>query len=223
MSPLPSYIDHTLLKPEATDKDVEKLCEEALQHGFASVCVLPIWVKLAYGLLKDRVKVCSVAGFPLGGNATRIKAQEAAQLVQDGAAEVDMVLSLGLLKSGSLVEVRRDIESVVAASQPAIVKVILETCLLSDEEKRIACGLALEGGAHFVKTSTGFSKSGATLEDVALMREIVGPAMGVKASGGIRDRATALAMIGAGASRLGTSSGVAIILERPSPNIYLSH
>lgn len=216
----PRYIDHTLLKPEATDRDIEKLCDEALQHGFASVCVLPIWVKLAFSLLKDRGKVCSVAGFPLGGNVTRVKAQEAAQLVQEGAAEVDMVISLGLLKSGMWAEVGRDIEAVVKASQPAIVKVIIETCLLSDEEKRIACRVVLEAGAHFVKTSTGFSKAGATLQDIALMREIVGPTFGVKASGGIRDRATAQAMIDAGASRLGTSSGVAIVLDHLSSNSY---
>lgn len=214
MSQLHSYIDHTLLKPEATDKEIEKLCNEALQYRFASVCVLPIWAKLAYSLLRDRCKVCSVVGFPLGGNATQIKAQEAAQLVQNGAAEIDMVLSIGLLKSGQWADVGQDIEAVVKASQPAIVKVILETCLLSDEEKRIACRLSLEAGAHFVKTSTGFSKAGATLHDIALMRETVGSSFGVKASGGIRDRATALAMIDAGASRLGTSSGVAIVLER---------
>lgn len=220
MLQLPSFIDHTLLKPEATDRDIEKLCDEALQYGFASVCVLPIWVKLAYSLLKDKCKVCSVSGFPLGGNTSQIKAQEAAQLVQDGAKEVDMVISLGLLKSGRWAEVGSDIEAVVKASQNALVKVIFETCLLSDEEKRIACRLCIDAGAHFVKTSTGFSKSGATLQDIALMRETVGPTFGVKASGGIRDRETALAMINAGASRLGTSSGVAIVLETSSSNSY---
>ncbi|MCE5316824.1 MAG: deoxyribose-phosphate aldolase [Parachlamydia sp.] len=214
MSQLHSYIDHTLLKPEATDREIEKLCLEALQYGFASVCVLPVWVKLAYSLLQDRCKVCSVVGFPLGGNISQIKAQEAGQLVQDGASEIDMVISIGLLKSDRWADVRQDIQAVVKASQPAIVKVILETCLLSDEEKRIACRLSLEAGAHFVKTSTGFSKAGATLHDIALMREIVGPSFGVKASGGIRDRATALAMIDAGANRLGTSSGVTIILDK---------
>lgn len=208
---LNSYIDHTLLRPDAKEGEIRTLCEETMQYRFASVCVLPVWAKIAYGMLQDQCKVCSVVGFPLGANTSEIKAAEAAQLVQEGVREIDMVIALAPLKSGHWEQVKKDIQAVVKASQPAIVKVIIEACLLSDEEKRLACKLSKEAGAHFVKTSTGFSKAGATLHDVALMREVVGPAFGVKASGGIRDRATALAMIAAGADRLGTSSGVNII------------
>lgn len=210
--PLNLYIDHTLLKPEADEAEICTLCKEAIQYQFASVCILPVWVKLAADLLKNSsVKVCSVVGFPLGANTKEIKAQEAQQLVADGASEIDMVISLGALKSKEYQKVKEEIEAVVYAAKPALVKVIIETCLLTDEEKQKASKLAKEAGAHFVKTSTGFSRSGATLEDVALMRKTVGPDVGVKASGGIRDLATALAMIKAGATRLGTSSGVAIM------------
>jgi deoxyribose-phosphate aldolase len=209
---LNSYIDHTLLRPDSTAEEIRKLCEEALQYQFASVCVLPIYAGLAYDFLKGTpCKVCSVVGFPLGANCTDIKVAEARQLLRDGAAEIDMVMAIGWLKSGDLAEVKADMQSVVEASQPALVKVIIETCLLTDEEKRIASTLAVEAGASFVKTSTGFSKSGATLHDVALMRETVGPHIGVKASGGIRDRATALAMIAAGANRIGTSASISIV------------
>lgn len=213
--PLNLYIDHTLLKPEAIEAEIRTLCKEAIQHQFASVCIQPVWVKLAADLLKNSsVKVCSVVGFPLGANTPEIKAQEAEQLVADGASEIDMVISLGALKSKEYQKVKEEIEAVVCAAKPALVKVILETCLLTDEEKQKACKLVKEAGAHFVKTSTGFSRSGATVHDVALMRKAVGPDFGVKASGGIRDLATALAMIEAGATRLGTSSGVLIMSQR---------
>lgn len=206
------YIDHTLLKPDATSEDIRTLCKEAMQYQFASVCIQPIWVKLASDILKgSNVKVCTVVGFPLGANTKEMKAEEAYQLVTSGAQEIDMVISLGYLKAKQYQKVKEEIEAVVQASKPAIVKVIIETCLLTDEEKQIASELTKEAGAHFVKTSTGFSRAGATLEDVALMRKAVGLDFGVKASGGIRDLASAKAMIKAGATRLGTSSGVAIM------------
>lgn len=205
------YIDHTLLKPDATREAIKKLCTEAAIYGFAAVCILPIWVKYAAEILAGTpVKICSVAGFPLGSNTTETKVFEAAQLVSLGAHEVDMVINIGALKSGDNHLIQDEIRAIVACTEPAIVKVIIETCQLTDDEKVTACRLAKEAGAHFVKTSTGFSTSGATLRDVALMRKTVGEHMGVKASGGIRDYATAAAMIEAGATRLGTSSGVTI-------------
>ncbi len=211
-SELGGLIDHTLLKPDATEKDIRKLCDEARQHEFASVCVNPGWVGLAAELLKGtRVKVCTVVGFPLGATTPTAKAIETRDAIANGATEIDMVINVGALKSGNDELVRRDIEAVVdAARGKAIVKVILETALLTREEKVKACLLCKMAGADFVKTSTGFSTGGATTEDIALMRETVGPGMGVKASGGIRDRDTAEAMVAAGATRIGASASVAI-------------
>lgn len=206
------YIDQTVLKPEATQAEIEKLCREAMEYRFAAVCIHPTWVSFAYELLRGtKVKLCSVVGFPLGANIQECKAREARQLVELGADEIDMVINLGALKSKDYKKVLQDIEAVVQAASPALIKVILETCLLTDEEKQIASKMCVEAGAHFVKTSTGFSKAGATLHDVSLMRKVVGPDFGVKASGGIRDLQAALAMIEAGATRIGTSSGVAIM------------
>lgn len=210
---LAKFIDHTLLKPEATEAQIRQLCAEAKEHGFMSVCVNPYWVPLCAELLQgSAVKVCTVIGFPLGANRTEIKAVEAEDAIDRGAAEVDMVINVGALKSQQYDLVRNDIRAVVeAAAGKALVKVILETCLLTDEEKVKACQLAKEAGADFVKTSTGFSKGGATVEDVALMRKTVGPDMGVKASGGVRDYASTMAMVAAGATRIGASAGIAIL------------
>jgi deoxyribose-phosphate aldolase len=206
-------IDHTLLKPEATKAQIEKLCAEAKEYHFMSVCVNPTWVKHAAELLAGTdVKVCTVIGFPLGANTPAVKAFETAQAIQDGATEVDMVINIGALKSGMYDLVLDDIKAVVQAAQgKALTKVIIETCLLTDEEKVKACELAKEAGADFVKTSTGFSTGGATAADIALMRKTVGLEMGVKASGGVRDTATAKAMVEAGANRIGASASVAIV------------
>lgn len=210
---LNKFIDHTLLKPDATAQQIEQLCREAIQYDFFAVCVNPCWVAKAKGLLKgSSVKVCSVIGFPLGANTSEIKVAETRRALADGADEIDMVLHLGALKAGEKDVVREDIAAVVAAAEGRPVKLILETCLLTQDQKKEACRLALEAGAAFVKTSTGFSTGGATVEDVTLMRQEVGDRCGVKASGGIKDRQSAVAMIEAGATRLGTSSGVAILL-----------
>jgi deoxyribose-phosphate aldolase len=211
-----AVIDHTLLKPEATASDIDRLCEEALLHCFASVCVNPFWVLRTSEILKGSpVKVCTVVGFPLGANATVIKKEEAREARAEGAEEIDMVLNVGALRGGNHDQVYQDILQVAQVARPhgGLLKVILETCLLTDDEKTAACRLAVEAGADFVKTSTGFSKSGATVADVRLMRSAVGPAVGVKASGGIRDFAALQAMINAGANRIGTSSGVHILKE----------
>lgn len=211
MNAIRTYIDHTLLKPDATPEQIRRLCTEADENGFASVCVNPAYVPLAAELLKDSaVNVCTVIGFPLGMNATAIKAAEALKAVQDGADELDMVIQVGQLKSGNLAYVEDDIRAVVEASGGRLVKVIIETALLTDEEKVTACQLAQRAGADFVKTCTGFSGGAASVHDIALMRKTVGPDMGVKASGGVRDYASAVALIEAGATRIGTSSGVAI-------------
>lgn len=207
-----SMIDHTLLKPEATPAQVEKLCAEAAEYHFASVCVNPVYIPLAARLLKDTgVKVCCVVGFPLGAIAPEQKAAEAASCAAMGVEELDMVIHIGAAKAGDWALVQRDIEGVVKAAAGRTVKVIIETCLLTDEEKVKACEAAKAAGAHFVKTSTGFSTGGATTHDIALMRKTVGPEMGVKASGGIRDYATAMAMIEAGANRIGASAGIEIV------------
>ena len=207
-----SMIDHTLLKPEATPAQVEKLCAEAAEYHFASVCVNPVYIPLAARLLKGTgVKVCCVVGFPLGAIAPEQKAAEAASCAAMGAEELDMVIHVGAAKAGDWALVQRDIEGVVKAAAGRTVKVIIETCLLTDEEKVKACEAAKAAGAHFVKTSTGFSTGGATTHDIALMRKTVGPEMGVKASGGIRDYETAMAMIEAGANRIGASAGIAIV------------
>jgi len=207
-------IDHTLLKPEATPKDIEKLCLEAIQYQFASVCVNPCYVRLASEILKGRkVKVCTVIGFPLGANRTETKVFETEKAIEDGAEEVDMVMNIGMLKGGYYEYVEQDIRAVVnvAHRNNVLVKVILETALLTDEEKVKACLLAKRANADFVKTSTGFSKGGATAGDVALMRRVVGTAMGVKASGGIRSYEEALQMIRSGADRIGASASVKIV------------
>ena len=208
------YIDHTLLAPDAAKSAIEKLCKEASEYKFASVCVNSCWVSLAADLLKDSsVKVCTVVGFPLGAMDTVSKAYEAAKAVENGADEVDMVINIGYLKSGMLDAVLEDIVSVRKATEGKLLKVIIETCLLTDDEKRTACELSEKAGADFVKTSTGFSKGGATLHDVELMKSVVGDSLGVKASGGVRDYATAKAMIDAGATRIGASAGIAIVRE----------
>ncbi|MDD5581817.1 MAG: deoxyribose-phosphate aldolase [Candidatus Marinimicrobia bacterium] len=214
-----SYIDHTLLKPDATQEDIFKLCREAIDYHFAAVCVNPYWVSRCTDWLKDsHAKICTVIGFPLGANTTAVKVAEARQAVEDGAHEIDMVINIGALKSGSLIDVETDIkavtESVKKYTKDILVKVILETCLLTHDEKVIACKLSEKAGADFVKTSTGFSTGGATLEDIHLMKQHVGNRLGVKASGGIRDYETAIAMINAGATRIGTSSGVKIVRDQ---------
>lgn len=207
-----SMIDHTLLKPEATPAQVEKLCAEAAEYHFASVCVNPVYIPLAARLLDGTgVKVCCVVGFPLGAIAPEQKAAEAASCAAMGAEELDMVIHVGAAKAGDWALVQRDIADVVKAAAGRTVKVIIETCLLTDEEKVKACEAAKAAGADFVKTSTGFSTGGATTHDIALMRKTVGPEMGVKASGGIRDYATAMAMIEAGANRIGASAGIEIV------------
>ena len=210
---LAKYIDHTLLRTDAQRADVAKLIEEAKAYHFASVCVSPIWVSYVSEALRDTgIKTCTVIGFPQGATPSAVKAFETKQAVADGADEVDMVIAVGRLKDGDDAYVKADIEAVVqAAGGKVLTKVIIETCLLTDEEKRRACLLAKEAGAGFVKTSTGFAAGGATAADVRLMRESVGEAMGVKAAGGIRSRADAEAMLAAGATRLGTSSGVKIV------------
>lgn len=207
-----SMIDHTLLKPEATPAQVEKLCAEAAEYHFASVCVNPVYIPLAARLLDGTgVKVCCVVGFPLGAIAPEQKAAEAASCAAMGAEELDMVIHVGAAKAGDWALVQRDIAGVVKAAAGRTVKVIIETCLLTDEEKVKACEAAKAAGADFVKTSTGFSTGGATTHDIAPMRKTVGPEMGVKASGGIRDYATAMAMIEAGANRIGASAGIEIV------------
>ena len=210
---LAKYIDHTLLKTDAQRADVAKLIEEAKAYHFASVCVSPIWVSYVSEALRDTgIKTCTVIGFPQGATPSAVKAFETKQAVADGADEVDMVIAVGRLKDSDDAYVKADIEAVVqAAGGKALTKVIIETCLLTDEEKRRACRLAKEAGADFGKTSTGFSTGGATAADVKLMRESVGESVGVKASGGVRSRADAEAMLAAGATRLGTSSGVKIV------------
>ena len=211
---LSHLIDHTLLKPDATQDEIAQLAYEARKYGFASVCVNPSWVKLCSDLLKGSdVVVCTVVGFPLGATSTEAKVFEAQKAVRDGAAEVDMVINIGALKSRDYELVERDIASVavVVHAGGAILKVIIETALLTDEEKVAASQLAKVAGADFVKTSTGFGPGGATAEDVALMRRVVGPRMGVKASGGIRTYADAQKMVAAGASRIGASASVKII------------
>ena len=210
---LAKYIDHTLLKPESTRADILRICEEAKHYDTASVCVNPYWIGFVAEQLKGSdVTPCCVIGFPLGATPASVKAFETAQAVKDGAKEVDMVLNVGALRSGDQDVVLNDIKAVVeAAKGHALVKVIIETCLLTDDEKVLACKLAKEAGADFVKTSTGFSTGGATVEDVRLMRQTVGPEMGVKASGGVRTKADVEAMIAAGASRIGASSSKKII------------
>jgi deoxyribose-phosphate aldolase len=210
------YIDHTLLKPDATRDEILKLCEEGATYGFASVCINPIWVREAACALRGSgVKVCTVIGFPLGANAPDTKSYEARRAIFDGASELDMVINVGALKSADYDLVTRDIQGVVDVAHEAgcLAKVILETALLTDDEKVNACTIAKDAGADFVKTSTGFSKGGATAADIALMRRAVGASLGVKASGGVKDLKQAQEMISAGATRIGASVGVKIVQE----------
>jgi len=215
---LARLIDHTLLKPSATKDDIRRLCEEAKTYGFWSVCINPFYVKLTADILRNSdVRICSVVGFPFGASTTKIKTFEAEKAVDDGADEIDMVMNIGALKSQDYEFVKADIRSVVEhvkAGKDKIVKVIIETGLLSEDEKVLACRLVRDSGADFVKTSTGFNAPGATANDVKLMRDTVGPNFGLKASGGIRTYQDAVNLIEAGANRIGTSSGIAIIEKR---------
>ncbi|GAX46525.1 deoxyribose-phosphate aldolase [Pseudolactococcus reticulitermitis] len=209
---LNKYIDHTVLKAETPKATVQKIIDEAIQYDFMSVCINPTWVSFAAEkLAATDVKVCTVIGFPLGANTSAVKAFEAAEAIKNGADEVDMVINIGAAKDGDWDLVESDIQAVVDASKTVTTKVIIETALLTDSEKVKACQAAVRAGADFVKTSTGFSTAGATVADIALMRQTVGPDMGVKASGGVRSIADAEAMIAAGATRLGTSNGVEIM------------
>ncbi|MBS4762253.1 deoxyribose-phosphate aldolase [Carnobacteriaceae bacterium zg-ZUI252] len=217
------YIDHTILKPEASLEDITRICSEAKAFEFMSVCVQPTWVKEASEQLKDSVvKVCTVIGFPHGANTPEAKAFETGNAIENGADEVDMVINVGAVKSGNWELVEKDIQAVVSVAKEkgALSKVIIETCLLTDEEKVKVCQICKTVGADFVKTSTGFSTGGASIEDVRLMRQTVGEQMGVKASGGVRSKEDALAMIEAGATRLGASSGVQICQGEVSQSDY---
>lgn len=214
-STLAGLIDHTLLKPDALASQVETLCREAVQHHFAAVCVNPVHVSLCASLVAgSQVQVCTVVGFPLGASLARVKAYEAEQAIKDGAEEIDMVINIGALKAGQHQTVLEDIQAVAHVCQQTnrLLKVIIEAALLSDQEKVIACQLAQQAGADYVKTSTGFGPGGATLHDVALMRQTVGPEMGVKAAGGVRTFEDAQAMVQAGATRIGASSSIKIVL-----------
>lgn len=219
---LARMIDHTILKADATEMEVEKLCTEALEYNFASVCINPSMVEKAANMLKGSdVKVCTVIGFPLGATTTEVKAFETEDVIKKGATEVDMVINIGKLKEGNIEYVKKDIEAVVnAAKGKALTKVIIETCLLTDEEKVTACKLSKEAGVDFVKTSTGFSTGGATASDIKLMRETVGPDLGVKASGGVRSLEDAMAMIENGATRIGASASIAICEGTKSNSTY---
>ncbi|RPF55586.1 deoxyribose-phosphate aldolase [Aquisalibacillus elongatus] len=219
---LATMIDHTQLKPDTQAEKINQICKEAEEYGFASVCVNPTWVTHCYEMLKDtEVRVCTVIGFPLGATTSETKAYETTQAIQNGATEVDMVINIGSMKDGRYEEVEHDISAVVeAAKDKALVKVIIETSLLTKEEKVKACELAKKADADFVKTSTGFSGGGATVEDIRLMRLTVGPEMGVKASGGVRNLEDANAMIDAGATRIGASAGVDIVKGNESDSDY---
>ena len=218
MRPLANYIDHTLLAADTTEAQIKKLCAEAAEHGFFSVCINTSYITLARTCLKGSdVKVCCVIDFPFGAGLTATKAFEAAEAIRQGAQEVDMVINIGMLKSGRLDFVKQDIEAVKAACGNTTLKVILETCLLTDDEVRLVCEMCREIRVDFVKTSTGYSTMGATEHHVALMRKTVGDEVGVKASGGVRDRQTALNMIKAGATRIGASASVAIATDSDAP------
>lgn len=209
-----SLIDHTNLQPDATREQIQALCREAVENSFKSVCIHPFYVSLAAGILSNTgVIVCTVVGFPTGASFPAAKVLEAREALKNGAGEIDMVLNIGALKNGDDAYVLNEIREVAQASRPALLKVIIETCLLTDDEKEKACQIAVQGGADFVKTSTGFSRGGAAPADVALMRRVVGQSLGVKAAGGIRDLDTLLTMVRAGANRIGTSAGVKIISE----------
>lgn len=206
------FIDHTALTAEKTEQDILKLCDEAIEHNFFSVCVNSGYIPLAKQKLQNaNVKICTVVGFPLGANLSCVKAFEAKEAIKAGAEEIDMVINIGLIKSSKWDSVKADIQAVLTACEGALLKVILETCLLTKEEITRSCKICRDLGVGFVKTSTGFNKGGATVEDIALMRQVVGENIGVKASGGVRDTETAIAMIKNGATRIGSSSGIAII------------
>lgn len=215
MMDIARFIDHTLLKPDATEEMIENLCNEAKKYNFYAVCINPYYVKLAKKILRNsNVKIATVIGFPLGANTSKIKALEAEESIKDGADELDMVISIAALKNKDYDKVKEDIEEVVKkAKGNALVKVIIETCLLTEDEKVKACNLSLEAGANFVKTSTGFNGKGATVEDIRLIKSVVGDKMKIKASGGIRDYETAIKMIEAGANRIGASSSVKIVQD----------
>ncbi len=214
MTKLNSMMDHTILKSDAKLSQIDKLCREAIEYSFASVCINPCHVKYAKNILQNStVKVCTVVGFPLGAMTSDAKAFEAREAVLNGADEIDMVINVGALKDGNIALVENDIFKVKQACGDALLKVIIEACLLTDDEKKAACICAKNAGADFVKTSTGFSSGGATAHDVALMKSVVGDSMGVKAAGGIRTRADALLMVEAGASRIGASASIAIVTE----------
>ena len=222
-SDIASYIDHTLLKPEASEAEILKVCAEAAEYGFKSVCVNPVWVKTVKNALRGTsILTCSVVAFPFGATPSDVKAFEARGAVLDGADEVDMVIDIAAARAGDKGALVDDITAVaeVVHAEDSILKVIIETALLSDEQKVLACEAAVEAGADFVKTSTGFNGGGATVEDVALMRRTVGPGMGVKASGGVRSLADAQAMIAAGATRIGASSGIAIVKGEQGSSAY---
>ncbi len=209
---LASYIDHTLLKPEAKPEDIKRIAEEALKYGFASVCVNPVYVRMVSEILEgSNVKTCSVVGFPLGANRIELKVEEARRAFEDGAQELDMVMNIGMFKAGEYSYVEDEIRQILELPYKFTLKVIIETCLLSDEEKARAALLVKKAGAHFVKTSTGFNKGGATVHDVTILREAVGSDLGVKAAGGIRTKRDALLMIAAGANRIGASRSLDII------------
>lgn len=214
---LASYIDHTLLKPQASENDISRVCREAIEYGFFSVCINPSYVSLVSNFLKNSsVKVCSVLGFPFGANTLDVKILEAKKAIQDGANEIDMVINLGAMKSGKYQQVKDEINAIVEQVKQynnTAVKVIIETGLLNRDEKILACKIVKESKADFVKTSTGFNTSGATIADVKLLRQVVGPNFAIKASGGIRTYNNAMQLINAGANRLGTSSGVLILKE----------
>ena len=213
MNSFSSLIDHTNLRPDALHSDIEILCKEAIQYKFASVCINPVYVSYAKSILKDEnPKVCSVVGFPLGADSEEMKYAEARFLIFQGADEIDMVMNISLLKERKIDLVKNEIKKVVEAADGNCVKVIIETSLLNQDEKALACNIVMESGAAFVKTSTGFSSSGATLEDVRLIKKVVGDRVGIKASGGIKTKNEALKLIEAGATRIGTSRGVEIIL-----------
>lgn len=213
-SNIAKLIDHTALRPDTTGVQIEMLCQEALKYHFHCVCINSYFTSLAKNFLADsEVKICTVVGFPLGATLSRVKAYETKEAVKEGADEIDMVINISALKEKDYQKVKEDIEAVVRTIEGLICKVILETCLLTDQEKEIGCQIAGEAGAHFVKTSTGFASGGATVKDIQLMRKTVGNSMGVKAAGGIRDYKTALKMLEAGATRIGASKGVEIVKE----------
>ncbi len=214
MKDINQYIDQTILRPDATEKDIKTFVEGVKKYNFYAACVNPCWVSLVRKDLPGDIKVCSVVGFPLGATSTKAKVYAAKDLIDKGCDEIDMVMNIGRFKGKDYKHVGKEIRAVVEAAQERIVKVIIETCLLTDEEKRAAARIIVESGAHFVKTSTGFSREGARKTDVTMLRELVGPDFGVKASGGIRDYAAAQDLIEAGADRLGTSSGVEIMQNR---------